>query len=151
MSNSNRKSNSIWDPMDRSPATLLCPWDFPRQESWSGLPFPFPGNIPNPGIDPTFPALAGGFFTIEPLGKAYYLGNYPTNLMALGVNPVSIWWLWWLHTIRFLPFVYKFIMAFEVFEFCFLHFPCFFFSSVTIFFSPDVSGLLLSGPQSSFF
>ena len=34
-----------------------------------GLPFPPPGNIPDPGIEPGFPALAGGFFTTEPPGK----------------------------------------------------------------------------------
>ena len=34
-----------------------------RQEYWSGLPCPCPGNLPNPGIEPGSPALAGGFFT----------------------------------------------------------------------------------------
>ena len=48
---------------------------FPRQEYWSGLPFPSPEDLPNPGIEPAFPAyqaspaLAGGFFTTEPPGK----------------------------------------------------------------------------------
>ena len=37
-----------------------------RQEYWSGLPFPHPGDLPEPGIEPTSPALAGGFFTTEP-------------------------------------------------------------------------------------
>ena len=42
----------------------------PRQEkNGSGLPFPSPGDLPDPGIEPTFPALAGGFFTTEPPGK----------------------------------------------------------------------------------
>ena len=36
---------------------------FPRQEYWSGVPFPSPGDLPNPGIKPTSTALAGGFFT----------------------------------------------------------------------------------------
>ena len=39
---------------------------FSRQEYWSGLPFPPPGGLPNPGIKPTSlvsPTLAGGFFT----------------------------------------------------------------------------------------
>ena len=31
---------------------LLCPWDSPRQEYWSDLPFPSPGDLPNPGIEP---------------------------------------------------------------------------------------------------
>ena len=47
---------------------------FSRQEYWSGLPFPSPGDLPNPGIKPTSlasPALAGGFFTAELSGKPY--------------------------------------------------------------------------------
>ena len=42
---------------------------FSRQENWSGLPFPPPEDLPDPGIEPTTlvsPALAGGFFTTEP-------------------------------------------------------------------------------------
>ena len=45
---------------------------FPRQEYWSGLPFLLPGDLPNPGIEPTSPtflALVGRFFTTEPPGK----------------------------------------------------------------------------------
>ena len=42
---------------------------FSRQEYWSGLPFPSPGDLPNPGIQPESPALAGRFFTTEPPGK----------------------------------------------------------------------------------
>ena len=38
---------------------------FPRQEYWSGVPFPSPGDLPDPGIEPTSPALAGGFLTTE--------------------------------------------------------------------------------------
>ena len=45
---------------------------FPRQEYWSGLPFPTLEDLPYPGIkleSLTSPALAGGFFTTEPPGK----------------------------------------------------------------------------------
>ena len=42
---------------------------FPRQEYWSGLPFPSPGDLPEPGIEPASPALAGRFFTTEPPGN----------------------------------------------------------------------------------
>ena len=38
---------------------------FPRQEYWSGFPFPSPRHLPDPGIKLTSPALAGGFFTTE--------------------------------------------------------------------------------------
>ena len=42
---------------------------FPRQEYWSGLPFPSPGDLPDPGIKPVSPVGAGRFFTTEPPGK----------------------------------------------------------------------------------
>ena len=46
---------------------------FPRQEHWSGLPFPPPGDLPDPGIklmSPVFPALQADFFLpAEPSGK----------------------------------------------------------------------------------
>ena len=45
---------------------------FPRQEYWSGLPFPAPGDLPNPGTKPVSPALIGRFFTTEPPGKQLY-------------------------------------------------------------------------------
>ena len=47
--------------------------EFPRQEYWSGLPFPSPGDLPDPGIGPKPPALAGGCFTTEPSGKTLAL------------------------------------------------------------------------------
>ena len=43
---------------------------FPRQEYWSGLPFSSPRDLPDPGIELTFFALAGGFFITEPPGKS---------------------------------------------------------------------------------
>ena len=42
---------------------------FSRQEYWSGLSFPPPGDLPDPGMEPGCPALAGGFFTTEPPGS----------------------------------------------------------------------------------
>ena len=39
---------------------------FPRQEYWSGLPFPSPGYLPDPGMESMSPALVGVFFTTEP-------------------------------------------------------------------------------------
>ena len=41
-------------------ATILCPWNFPGKEYWSGLPFPSPGDLPYPGIELVSPPLAGG-------------------------------------------------------------------------------------------
>ena len=42
---------------------------FSRQEYWSRLLFPSPGDLPDPSIKPMSPALAGGFCTTEPPGK----------------------------------------------------------------------------------
>ena len=39
--------------------------EFSKQEYWSGLPFPSPGDLPDPGIEPRSPALAGRFFTTD--------------------------------------------------------------------------------------
>ena len=62
-------SNSFANPKTvahRAPLSM----GFLRQEYWSDLPFPFPGDLPNPGIEPMSPgsaALAGRFFTTMPL------------------------------------------------------------------------------------
>ena len=61
---------------------------FPRQEYWSGLPFPSPGDLPDPGIEPMSPALAGGFFTTEPPGKPKIL-LYVIVLFSL-LSPIDV-------------------------------------------------------------
>ena len=50
---------------------------FSRQESWSGLQFPAPGDLLGPGIKPTCPAMASWFFTTKPSGKSY---TFPFSL-----------------------------------------------------------------------
>ena len=49
---------------------------FPRQEYWSGLPFPSPGDLPDLGIKLMSPELASGFFTTQPPEKPSH-ANYP--------------------------------------------------------------------------
>ena len=44
---------------------------FSRQEYWSGLPFPSPGDLPDPGIEPYSPALEADTLTSEPPGKGF--------------------------------------------------------------------------------
>ena len=58
---------------------------FSQQEYWSGLPFPSPGDLPNPETEPASPAapaLAGRFFTTEPPGKPKQ-----HNRTSLKINP----------------------------------------------------------------
>ena len=59
---------TLYDLMDCNRQAPLS-MGFPRQEYWSGLPFPPLGNLPDPGIEPMSPILADKFFTTEPLGK----------------------------------------------------------------------------------
>ena len=57
---------TLGDPVDCSPPGSSLHGFFFRQAYWSGLPFPAPGDLPDPGIELmslTSPALAGGFFT----------------------------------------------------------------------------------------
>ena len=64
------------DPTDYVACQALLAMGFSRQEYWSGLLFPSPGDLPNPGVKPTSPAsyaLAGRFFTTEPSGKSIYI------------------------------------------------------------------------------
>ena len=54
---------TLCDPMGCSPPGSS------RQEYWSGLPFPSPGDLPNPGIEPRSPSLQADALTSEPPGK----------------------------------------------------------------------------------
>ena len=60
------------DPTDCNRQALLS-MGFPRQEYWTRLPFPSPGDLLNPGIECMSPALAGRFFTTESAGKPSFL------------------------------------------------------------------------------
>ena len=56
-----------------TPQTVACKaplcMEFSRQEYWSGQPFPSPGDLPNPGIEPKSPAVQVDSFSSEPPGK----------------------------------------------------------------------------------
>ena len=53
-------------PHGLQPASLLCPWGFFRQEYWSGLPCPPPGDLPRPGNEPSSPTLQADSLQSEP-------------------------------------------------------------------------------------
>ena len=76
--------------------------EFPRQESWSGLPFPFPGDLPDTGIGSSSPALAGRFFTAEPPEKPLSRslaccspwGRTESDMTEQLNNSSSTMWIW---------------------------------------------------------
>jgi len=54
--------------------------EFSRQEYWSGLPFPSPGDLPNPGIEPRSPSLQAGISPTAPPRKTRILKRLPKLL-----------------------------------------------------------------------
>ena len=65
---------TLWTIDHQAPLSM----GFLKQEYWRGLPFLYPGDFPDPGIEPASPALASKFFTTEPLGKP--ISNYIPQL-----------------------------------------------------------------------
>ena len=60
---------------------------FSRQEYWSGLPSPFPGDLPDAGIKPGSPALQADALTSEPPGKPFYLDVHIFPLILVQALP----------------------------------------------------------------
>ena len=74
---------TTWTLAHQAPLSI----GFPREEYWSVLPFPTPGDLPDSGIKPMSPALAGRFFTSEPSGKPLKSSYWFIN----AVNLVQSW------------------------------------------------------------
>ena len=97
---SQRVSSCVW--LSATPWTgahqdkFLCSMEFSRQEYWSGLPFPIPGDLSDPRNKPmslVSPALVGGFFTAVPLGKSLQSWTYTYHMTP--------------HSLSYLPWVTK--------------------------------------------
>ena len=56
---------TLWTVAHQAPPSM----EFSKQEYWSGLPFPSPGDLPKPGIEPRSPSLQADALTSEPPGK----------------------------------------------------------------------------------
>ena len=65
---------------------------FSRQEYWSGLPFPSPGDLPNLGIEPGSPSLEADALTSEPPGKPLY--SIHTALLSGEGNGTPLQYSW---------------------------------------------------------
>ena len=82
---------TLWTGTHQAP---LC-MGFSRQEYWSGLSFPPPGDLPDPGIAPASPALAGGFLTTEPPEKPqsymfYIFYTYKAKSLCCALDTITI-------------------------------------------------------------
>ena len=66
---------TLWTVARQAPLSMGFSW----QEYWSGLPFPFPGNLPDQGIEPGFPDLQADSLPSEPPGKPYEKNTVAQN------------------------------------------------------------------------
>ena len=101
MSNSLQLLATLWTVAHQAPLTV----GFSRQEYWSGLPFPPPGDLPDAETEPTSPTLTGRFFSTEPPGSLSL--SYMAFIMLRHVSPT--------------PFVenyYKWMLSFVKCFFC---------------------------------
>ena len=76
---------TLWTVAHQAPLSV----EFSRQEYWSELSFPPPGDLPDPGIkpvSPASPAFAGRFFTIQPAGKPSVLTTALQNNLRSSVS-----------------------------------------------------------------
>ena len=111
-----------------TPWTAVCQallsMRFFRQEYWSGLPFPPPQNLPDPGIEPTSLALAGGFFTTDPPGKPQRKNtlNHTCTHSCVSIFFCYVFLNPWFKVILLIPRITGFILAFNLSLFTiFLH------------------------------
>ena len=87
-------SDPLW-PNRLQPTRLLCPWRVSRKEYWSGLPCPHRGDLPNPRIELSSPALQAYSLLTESLEKP---------------DPVPHIWIFWIHFPEFAAFISAFML-----------------------------------------
>ena len=88
------------------PARLLCPWGFSKQEYWSGLPCPTPGDLPDSGVEPRSPTLKADSLLIELPRKLKNTGVGSLSLLQ-GIFPTQesnqdlLYYRWILYQLRY--------------------------------------------------
>ena len=87
-----RKLSHVWAllPHGLYPARLLYPWRFSRPEYWSGLSFPPPGDLPNPGIEPRSRTLQVDSLPSEPPGKPIESRTEPFFFLLVPFSSLQI-------------------------------------------------------------
>ena len=84
-----------WTVAHQAPLSM----GFSRQEYWSGLPFPSPGELPDPGTEPVSPALQANALTSEPPGKPTSVGIYIYIYIYVCVCVCVCMWVNFIHFI----------------------------------------------------
>ena len=81
---------TLWTVAYQAPLSM----GFSRQEYWSGLPFPSPGDLPDPGIEPGFPTLEAYALTSKPPGKPHTQTSGPQKMQdnkCILLEPLGLW------------------------------------------------------------
>ena len=82
-----------WTVAPQAPLSM----GFSRQEYWSGLPFPSPGDLPEPGIKPSSPSFEAGALTSEPPGKPNGCESWTIKKAKHGRTDAFELWYWRIH------------------------------------------------------
>ena len=77
---------TLWTVAYQAPPSM----GFSRQEYWSGLPFPSPGDLPDPGIEPGSPALRAEALISEPPGKPWMVNFSRKNFHVRSHNTLNL-------------------------------------------------------------
>ena len=103
-------STSPWTVAYQAPLSM----GFSRQGYRSGLPFPSPGDLPNPGIQPGSPALQADSLLSKPAGKPWWC---PLPFWPLRSHSAPMWsgrstWLWeWEISSSFISYLFRFLLS----------------------------------------
>ena len=89
-------------PQGLYPTRILCPWEFSRQEFWSGLPCTPPGDLPNSGIEPTSLSLLQWQVGVLLLASSLPLPTWEAPYYAIWIKKIP-WGREWQPTPVFLP------------------------------------------------
>ena len=95
---------TLWDSMDCSLPDFSVA-GFPRQEYWNGLPFPFPGDLSDPGIEVRSPSLQTGSLPTDPPEKLLKPGSYKkTGIGTITSQPGLVGTFWTVYSRSFFPY-----------------------------------------------
>ena len=116
---------------------------FPRQEYWNELPFPSPGDLPDPGVF----CIAGRFFTVvpprKPLSEFVFLYYFCVCFDLFAFFLPFAFCLHFVFYLDFVRFVFNCLISFGDFHFCFLFWMCIcFFGALLLLFLPFVWGIV---------
>ena len=79
---------TVYNPMNCSPPVSSLSMGFSRQEYWSGLPFPSPGDLPKPGIEPRSPVLSS--FSFASFWSLPYWGLWELCICVIPASTIPL-------------------------------------------------------------